>query len=180
MIQMRFSGSRVCSCKQRQIILALCWSFGLLFGFLLSHTQTELDVSWMHGFLYSTVSIVSLLRVVLLPFLLSAFAVLLSAPALILPVSFCKAFLHGYAVYSLSRTFGVVGWVVSGVFLFSNWASVPVCYWYWHRALTQPPARMWCRFSLTLLLLLGIAFADHFIISSFRAGLIDYLERVNG
>lgn len=90
------------------MILALCWSFGLLFGFC-PHAQAELDVSWMRGLRYRAVSIVSLLRVILLPFLLSAFAVLLSAPALRLPVCFCKAYLHGYADYSVFRAVAMVG-----------------------------------------------------------------------
>lgn len=162
------------SCKQGHWILAVCWGCGLFSGFCLSFSAADLPVSVMHGLFYPSVSIVPLLHTILFPFLLSAFAVTFSIRALIPVLCFGKAFLFSYTLLWFHRAFGATGWLIGAVFLFSNWASVPVLYWYWHCALALRPFRKWRCSGVALALLVGIAYVDYRIISPIGARLIDF------
>lgn len=176
----RPSGDRLRSCKHRQVLLAVCWILGILCGTFLSISAADLPLALMRGMYDPAVSIVSVLYVVYLPFLLSAFAVLLSAPAMILPVCFGKAFLCAYSFCCVFRTFGAIGWIISGIFLFPDWAALPVLYWYWRSVLVRNGRRGLSSFCMAAGILAGIAWLDLRIISPFGAGLIDFIERVNG
>ena len=79
--------------KYPAFVLALSYFAGLLFGvFVFRFAGDRLD-SLMRGAFSGAVSIVGLLGVTVVPFLFSAFAVSLSKPALLFPVSFINAFL---------------------------------------------------------------------------------------
>lgn len=180
LVPIRPSVNQLRSCKHCQVLLAVCWILGILCGTFLSISAADLSPVLMRGIYVSAVSIVSVLYVVYLPFLLSAFAVLLSAPAMILPVCFGKAFLCAYSFCCVFRTFGAIGWIISGVFLFPDWAALPVLYWYWRSVLARGGCRGISAFCIAAGILAGIAWLDLRIISPFGAGLIDFIERVNG
>lgn len=174
------SGNQLRFCKQRQVLLAVCWVSGILCGTFLSTSAADISPALMRGLYDPAVSIVSVLYVIYLPFLLSAFAVLLSAPAMILPVCFGKAFLCAYSFCCVFRTFGAMGWIISGIFLFPDWAALPVLCWYWRSVLLRDGRRGVFSFCMTAGILAGIVWLDLRIISPFGAGLIDFIERVNG
>lgn len=168
------------TCKHRRVLLAVCWISGLLCGAFLSISAADIYLPLMRGLYKNAVSIVSVLRIVFLPFLLSAFAVLLSAPVMILPVCFGKTFLCAYSFFYVFRTFGTVGWIITGVFLFPDWAALPVLYWYWRSVFLRERHNGAVSFCVAAAFLAGIVWLDLRIISPVGAGLIDFIERVNG
>lgn len=82
------------------------------------------------------VSIVSLLGVTMFPFLLSAFAVYISEPWLLLIVSFGDAFVLSFVSLGVMRCGGSAGWLVRWLLVFSASLASPLMYLYWLRHLT--------------------------------------------
>lgn len=180
MFPIRPSGNQPRSRKHRRALLAVFWISGSFCGILLPFFAADISISLMRGIYDHAVSIVSVLYVVYLPFLLSALAVLLSAPAMILPVCFGKAFLCAYSLCCVFRAFGAGGWIISGIFLFPDWAALPVLYWYWRSVLLRDGCKRISSFCMAAGILAGIVWLDLRIIAPFGAGLIDFIERVNG
>ena len=78
------------------LFLAFCWIAGLLSGASACLAAGDSLNSLMRGAAARPVSIVSLLGVTMFPFLLSAFAVYISEPWLLLIVSFGDAFVLSF------------------------------------------------------------------------------------
>ena len=90
----------------------------------------------MRGAVGRPVSIVGLLCVTIFPFLFSAFAVYISEPWLLLPVSFGDAFVLSFVSLGVMQCYGSAGWLVRWLLTFSASLAAPLLYLYWLRHLT--------------------------------------------
>lgn len=120
------------------------------------------------------VSIVSLLSVVILPFLLSAFVVYFSKFALLLPVCFFKAFVFSGISFIIVRAYGPAGWLFRYLFLFSDCMVMPILYWFWLRYVDGK--HRFCGWEAAALVAIGllIGSVDYRIISPMLARLIEF------
>lgn len=122
--------------KYSFLFLAFCWTAGLLSGAAVYLSAEKSLDSLMRGALGRPVSIVSLLCVTILPFLLSAFAVYISKPWLLLPVSFGDAFVLCFVSLGVMQCGGSAGWLVRWLLMFSASLAAPLLYLYWLRHVT--------------------------------------------
>lgn len=114
-------------------LLALSWIIGMLLGIPAALAASEFLVPMMRGSVSYPVSIPGLLAATLLPFLISAYAVSLSEPWLLLFISTIKAFGFSFCACGVSLAFGQSSWLVRFLFLFSDHCLIPVLYLYWLR-----------------------------------------------
>lgn len=118
--------------KSNVWILAVCFFAGLVLGIRASH-EAGLSFPLMRGALKSTVSIVRLLSILLLPFLFSALAVYFSKPKLLYGIAFLKAFVFAFISAGISAGFGGAGWLIRWLLMFSDSLCLPVLLLYWLR-----------------------------------------------
>lgn len=122
--------------KRDHLILALCWALGLFFGFCLFRSCGSNLASQMPLAMNCQSSIFQLLTPILLPFLISAFAVYISLPRLLFGVCFLKALLFCYVSCAVNAAYGSAGWLIRGLFLFTDLSGTVLLYHYWHRHIT--------------------------------------------
>lgn len=118
--------------KVSKVFLALFFLSGSLFGLYFYFVSGPSFSSLMRSMYCSSVSIVGLCFATVLPYLLSVFAVYFSAPALMLLIGFCKAFLTAFVSIDIHLSFGSAGWLACILFLFSDYLLMPVYYSFWH------------------------------------------------
>ena len=154
------------------VILAFTLICGSAFGAFLS-TQTEhASLSLMHTAAESGVSIVSLLCVVLLPFLFTVFAVYIRRFWLVIPICFWKVFSFAYLYCAVLFSYGSSGWLVGILLMFSDILALPVLCWFWMRVLRSGRAD-WIRNSCGVFLLLsGIVILDSSYLSPYLVFLL--------
>lgn len=119
--------------KHSPRLLAMSWVSGMLLGGIAAASAGDYLVSLMRQGAVCSASISGLLAAVLLPFLLSAFAVYLHEPWLLLIISAFKAFGFGFCAFAVGLAFGQSSWLVRFLFLFSDVSLMPVLYLYWLR-----------------------------------------------
>ena len=125
-------------------LLALSWVSGLLLGALAANASKDILTPLIYGSVLCDASILGLLCASLLPFLLSAFAVFLSEPWLLLIISTFKAFSFSFCASGVSLAFGQSSWLVRFLFLFSDLCLVPVLCIYWLRHISgRHTVRQW-------------------------------------
>ena len=110
--------------KSNVWILAVCFFAGLVLGIRASH-EAGLSFPLMRGALKSTVSIVRLLSILLLPFLFSAIAVFLSKPWMLIVIAFCKTAVFALVSFMMLLTFGSAGWMMRGMVMFADICTLP-------------------------------------------------------
>ena len=116
-----------------RLLLAGSWCAGLLIGIAAANSAGTILAPMMRSAVMAPVSIVGLSAAALLPFLLSAYAVSISEPWLLLIISTFKAFGFSFCACAVSLTFGQSSWLVRFLFLFSDHCLAPVLYLYWLR-----------------------------------------------
>ena len=122
--------------KYSFLFLAFCWIAGLLSGASVYLAAEDSLNSLMRSAVMRPVSIVSLLCVTMFPFLISAFAVYISEPWLLLIVSFGDAFVLSFVSLGVVQCSGSAGWLVRWLLVFSASLASPLKYLYWLRHLT--------------------------------------------
>ena len=143
--------------------LAFFWMLGLLAGGWLFSSPDNSVSSLMSLALFRQASIVGLVGVLLLPFLITAFAVLLRWQWLLRTAVFCKALSFSCVALGILYFFGEGGWLAFPLLMFSSVCSLPVLWMYWLR----PGDGEWGYGALLIL----IGSLDYFIISPFAAAL---------
>ena len=136
----------VISARRRHspLFLALFYLAGILFGILGGFHSGAFFLPLMHSFHADSVSIVSLICLNFSPFLLSALAVFLSVPNLLLPISFGRGFLYAFVSMGVASWFGSAGWLVRFLLLFSDTLSMPLLYCFWQRHIScDRPLDLW-------------------------------------
>jgi len=153
-------------------LLALSWFLGMLLGIPAAVATSEFLVPMMRQSMQCSVSIPGLLAATVVPFLLSALAVSLSEPWLLLIISTFKAFSFSFCACGVSLAFGQSSWLVRFLFLFSDHLLIPLMYLYWMRHIQdQAVHRAWELYGCigAALLIGGI---DYFLVAPFLALLV--------
>ena len=117
--------------KLKPCYLALAWIGGLLLGAMLSVSADKLLTSTMRAAVSGSMSISGLIAVVLLPLLLSAYAVYFSQPVLLISTVFLKAFLFAYTGIAVLISYPASGWLIQCLLMFSDALMVPFLWWVW-------------------------------------------------
>ncbi len=153
-------------------LLAFSWLLGMLLGIPTAVASSSILVPMMRQSVQCSVSIPGLFTAAVVPFLLSAFAVSLSEPWLLLIISTLKAFSYSFCACGVSLAFGQSSWLVRFLFLFSDHLLIPLLYLYCVRHIRcEVPHRPWemCGFIGTSLLIGGI---DYFLVAPFLVSLV--------
>lgn len=116
-----------------RFLLAVFWILGLMFGVFLSFSAGGSFVSLMRLACDSPVSIIALLMTILLPFLLTALAVYVSEPRLLLIFCFLKAACFSFVSVLAFRAFASAGWLVRCLLMFADICTLPLLYGSWNR-----------------------------------------------
>lgn len=116
------------------IQLACCIILGLLVGISIPAFSSSDTASLMLSAVSCRLSIVGLLVSSILPFLISAFAVSLSQPFLLLLQAFLKMLCFGFCSVCVINAFGSYGWLVRLLFLFTDFIIIPLLCWLWIRS----------------------------------------------
>lgn len=159
-------------CRTLRTVLALLWIVGLLLGAVVSLSADTLLSSTMRSALHSGMSIFGLLAALLLPFLITALAVFISQPSLLLPVAFLKAFLFSFTGTGLLTAFGTSAWLLRCLLMFSDTLVLPLLWWLWLRLLSDDrnTALYSCLFAVAGTVLIGCF--DFALVSPFLVSLI--------
>lgn len=159
-------------CKCSEGLLACAWIFGLISGIFFSFSAGDSFFSLMRSAADGRVSICGLLSTILLPLLLSAFAVFISKPRLFIPIAFVKALAFAYCGIGVWLAFGSAGWLFRCFLMFSDICMLPVLWWFWIRNLGTDTRKPFRTFLTVLAAALFIGFLDFNVISPFWASLI--------
>jgi hypothetical protein len=130
--------------RYRTVLLAIVFSFGVLLG-AFSFCYTGLSfLPLMRSCQIAAVSIVCSILLDCLPFLLSAFAISVSASVLF-PIVFVRGFIYSFVAAGISTGFGSAGCIIRLFFLFSDTVSMPLLYFFWQRHIRfrDCPVRLW-------------------------------------
>lgn len=114
-------------------MLATVWFSGFAVGIFICGKALPLLLSLMRGMSVGSVSIVGLLLSAGIPILISAFAVIISRPLLLLLVCFCKAIFYLLFSVSLVFYFGEGGWLVQRLLMANEILGLPILYIFWLR-----------------------------------------------
>lgn len=153
--------------------LGVSWLSGMVLGTLTANATKDDLIPMIQSSICSPVSIIGLLAAALLPFLLSAFAVLMSEPWLLLIISTFKAFSFSFCACGVSLAFGQSGWLVRFLFLFSDLCLVPLLYFYWLRHISgNIKVRQW-ELPICLCAAAAIGGIDYCFIAPFLVSLME-------
>lgn len=151
-------------------ILAFSLTGGMVLG---SRLQANVDpslISLMRASGIQSVSIVSRLSVLLLPFLFSALFCSTRSAWMIFPVSFFKGFCFGFCQASIFSSFAGAGWLIYFFLMFSDILTFPVLVFFWIRCLGKT-GHMTSRLLFCMLAVLIIAAVDHRFITPYYISL---------
>ena len=118
------------------IIIIAVWLLGFLFGFILARCAGPFTFSLMHSSLSASVSIVSLLCVVYVPF--STYVVLSAYRkcGFLYLFSFLDCLIYSFTGLLLRNSFGSSGWLVQLFLQFPQSMLLPVSFWFLLRRLS--------------------------------------------
>jgi len=168
------TGSDVLFRRISLIALMCCLCGGLLLGHQYASLADPTYFLLMRMASERPVSIMSLFTVSLLPFLISALAVYVSHPELLLPVCFCKSFLFACCAFSATSVFGTAGWLVRLLLQFSDVCLLPVLCWFWIRHIGGSFGTLQKDIFLCCGVALVVCVVDHCVISPYLVTLIDF------
>lgn len=148
------------------LLLALSWIFGMILGCISCEQCQEQTVALIRHCVAAVPSLVSAGSVVLLPFLLSTFAVSICEPWLLLIISMFKAFSFSFCAWGVCLAFGQSSWLVLFLFLFSDICLIPALYFYWLRHIREGSSDRWSK-SLLLIYAVMVFIADYWVVGPF-------------
>ena len=154
------------------MVLASSWFLGLVLGIVFSIAAGDPLVSLMRTAVNSRVSISGLLTAILLPFLLSAFAVIFHESWLLILIAFLKAFMFSFVGFGVTVAFRSAGWLVRLLLMFGDCCSLPVLFWYWSRHVGVQESSSFSAIVVPFALLFCIGSFDFCVVSPFLATLI--------
>lgn len=106
--------------------LLFLWILGLVCGVWFAFSAGESYFSLMRSAPTARTSIISLWGILFLPFMISAFAVLMDTPVLFFSVSFAKSFFLAFTSVGALLAFPTGGWLVRLLLMFSQICISPV------------------------------------------------------
>lgn len=161
------------TCKYGGLIqLFLCWITGICTGFGIYITHRPLFYSLMRGLAFQPVSIVGLFVSVFLPFLFTYFFITTNKRAYILVFCFLKALSFGFTGAYVISSFGSAGWLMIGLFMFSDCCTLPLLYYLWISTyISHEVDCIKVKFWVCTVLCLVVVWLDFVVISPFLHGL---------
>ena len=153
--------------KGSTIFLAFSCVIGFLVGFFIFRKTEPLPFLLMRSTLNFAVSIVGSLFCILLPFLISAFAVTFGIPWLIYLLCFWEAFLYFYVSLVFIVGYQPFGFTVRCFLLFGNLISFPCLYFYWINYLSKNQHSISWEKIIFLLVGILIGLVDYYLAASF-------------
>ena len=160
--------------KRNIFFLAFVWLSGLVSGVGFSNLAGDSFLSMMRGAAVSSVSIVSLLSISLLPFLISAFSVYMHSFGLLAGLCFIKGCLFAFISMGVFTAFGSGGWLIRILMMFSDLCCLLPLWLCWLRILSgsfQGSFRPVVRGGL---MAVGIVCFDYLYVLPFLAKLVEY------
>lgn len=156
------------SCREITCMLAFFFSAGILCGSYFSFRTGSVSIPLMRGIPDGSVSIVSLLLTLFLPFLLS-FASCVLDSVLLFPICFCRGFLFSYIQTGLILSFRSSGWLLRWLVLFSDGISQAVLYLFWRQSIVKSHVRRELLVPFVCLLVLIGLFDFYIILPYYKA-----------
>lgn len=157
--------------RVRGVFLACVLLLGVFCGSIFSGLAEPVLFQLMRTAAESRVSIVCLLPVILLPVVLSAFAVYIGLYWLLIPIAFAKAFCFGYLCSGILILYPYSGPLFAVLFLFTDVLSLPVLCWFWLRC-TRGREPGLQAVAPSVILIVGIGIINDQLISPFLASLL--------
>lgn len=157
--------------KLSTIILAFCWCAGLLTGCFFANHAGNIHFTMMRRAVSCPVSIAGLV-VMLLPFLLSAFAVYFSKTWLFLPFCFFESFQFAYLAGLVSVSFGEAAWLIRLLLFFTEGWIIPVLLWIWFHWIGTGGKQAVRQIAVCAVFCTVIWSIDYFVVSPFLGMLI--------
>ena len=153
-------------------LLAFSWLFGMVLGCVTCiHCREQAEELILQS-VAAVPSFVGAVSVVFLPFLLSAFAVSICEPWLLLIISTFKAFSFTFCAWGVCLAFGQSSWLVLFLFLFSDLCLIPFQYFYWLRHIRSSKHPSACELPVLLAIALSVGCVDYWFISPFLVSLL--------
>lgn len=152
--------------------IPVSWISGLFFGMLLAAGAGNSFFLTMRGAFSFSVSIPGLLLVTSLPFLLTAAAVYLSRPLLLLACVFFKGVSFGFCAFGITVVFEGASWLVLILLMFGDIAVLPFLMWLWLRHWDLSGRHFLRDASLYVSVALLMGFIDICFVSPFAAALL--------
>ena len=173
MVRISHRLSRFRSRKCNTIFLAFSWIVGLYCGIELSCFAGNSFFSLMRGASSSSVSIVNLLLITLLPFLISGLIMYIRSTILMHLLCYIKGLTFGFVSAGFFSAWGSAGWLIRYFLMFSDFLSLVPLWWSWITA--QIHSKTSFRPVLIGTLIAGcIVCLDFFCISPIAARLFEY------
>ena len=113
-----------------EFFLVSVWLGGLLAGTIYAASASTQYFLLMRMAPQSHVSIVGLATAVLLPFLITAFAVYRDRPWVLYPICFAKVFVFASCGFGITAAYGTAAWLIRFLLQFSDICSVPILCWF--------------------------------------------------
>lgn len=168
----RFTTQQNHWCKFRKYFLIFSWCGGLFFGVSAACCSKDNLVPMIRAASTCPASLSGLLLSVALPFLISAFAITISEPWLLFPISALKAFCFGFCACGVNLAFGSAGWLVRVLFLFSDVCVIPLMFLFWLRYFDGKSLNLHKELAIWIIIAVCIGVADYCLISPFQVYLI--------
>ena len=148
------------------LFLGLSWMLGMILGYVCSDAAQDQTVLLVRQSISAVPSMVGAVSVVLLPYLLSALAVSICEPWLILVISTFKAFSFTFCAWGVCLAFGQSSWLALFLFLFSDLCLIPALYLFWLRSIRGERISGWGKW-LFLAYALFVFVLDYWLIGPF-------------
>lgn len=158
--------------KTCRVFLALFWVAGLLCGICVCLLGRSSVSSLMRGAASGAMSIVGLYLVTFFPFLVSAFAVIISWPGLLLPIGFFRAFSYAFTALGITVCYGQAGWLAHILLMFSQWAAMPFLYFFWTRHISGERKLYGWELIASALLCIGLGSIEYWFLSPLMGRLV--------
>lgn len=146
---------------KNKILMYFAWLVGMLVGFLFAFGNEASARLVMSPVIFSRSSYFGLISVLILPYIISAFVLLLSRPLWLVPIVFLRAFTFGFVYFIVSFAYQEAGWIARILIMFAD--SISVVLWLWF--ILGHPTDKSSKMEITLLL---------FSLVSIVVGVIDY------
>ena len=147
------------------ILLAFIWVIGLHCGVSLFHFIQASPFPLMHGVNVSSVSIVSLLSVSLLPFLFSFFSVYIRSFPFLVLLCYIKGCLFAFVSMGIWISFDSAGWLIRLLVMFSDLYCLIPLWWFWIRCTEEDTFFNWFSVSSVVTAVICIVCLDFYCIS---------------
>ena len=159
-------------CRKFKAVLAVLWITGTLFGATAAISGSSfLDSLSDTDFVFS-VTFPGLAAVLLIPVLISIFAITVSKKWLLYSMAFLKAFLFAYIWICFTVICDASGWLLRALFMFGDTMTLPLLWWIWLLADTPKHDFLSLKFLCASVSVFAIACVDYAIIVPFCAQLI--------